>query len=733
MEIFCFFAGTAFVYTGHLYLLCFVLVFFYFRPNKRLFGWFFLALAWSLLHQWWIADQHMPSGQLIKNAKLQGYIDSIPSIKEGKTQFQFHAVRLDGKPVHARILLTCFKNCPSLLAGQYWRVVAKLQKPMTIGNPGGFDYAQWLAVRHIAWTGSVLRGSLQHLDTYNPSSWILAFRQHLAQNLALIDPETKTLGILQALTLGVSNRIENNEWELFRRTGTIHLMVISGAHIGLVAGLTYWLVKRLWGFCGRAPLLIPAPRVGSVAALFMALLYTVLAGFAVPAQRALVVCFFLCLRHFCNCKYGVWQAFRYALLAVLIIDPHAVLQPGFYLSFIAVAVLLLGNERFPLQGMQKTVVLQFACLFGLMPLTLFWFSYGAVNGVFANLLAIPWVGFVIVPLSLLITLLSQWVIFPWMVFLLKKSILFLLWFLSFVDAFAFWNLNYSFTHLLTPLALMSAMGILLFLPIRSLYLAVFVLVFAGLFPRYERVKAGALQVDVLDVGQGLSVIVRTQHHVLIYDTGGQFYRGSDMGQRVIIPYLKTLGVQTLDKIIISHPDLDHRGGLASLEKSYPVKELLVDDPIFYKRGHTCHEYPPWIWDGVLFRFFPISQSLGSKNNRSCVLQMATQHHKMLLTGDIEKAAEQYLQLHFGEKLRSSVMVVPHHASKTSSSPSFLRKVAPRYAIASFGFDNRYRFPHAKTLATYQKYHIPMDDTVNCGMVRVLMDKGIRLSKPSCYR
>jgi competence protein ComEC len=280
------------------------------------------------------------------------------------------------------------------------------------------------------------------------------------------------------------------------------------------------------------------------------------------------------------------------------------------------------------------------------------------------------------------------------------------------------NVNFTFTEALPALALMAVMAIFLFLPLKLFFPAASVLMIASFFPNFEKVKPGEAIVDVLDVGQGLSVVVRTANHILIYDTGMKFYQAGDMGKLAIIPYLNKLGVSKLDKVVISHPDLDHRGGLGSLEEKYTIKELIVDDPLFYKRGVSCHEYPSWEWDGVTFRFFAISADLPRKNNKSCILQITTPAGQMLLSGDIEKAAESYLVKTYGSELASTVLLVPHHSSKTSSSEAFVRHVTPRYAIASYGFDNRYHFPHPEAMRVYRQQHIPVFNTMECGMIRV---------------
>lgn len=730
MEILCFFAGMVFIFTKSTYPLYCVLITLFFRPKVVIVVWFVTAILWGYFHQIGLVDQGMPNQAVIKHAILEGEIVSIPVITTTKTQFQFLVKRLNGQPAKASILLSCNKNCPLLHAGQLWQLQAKLKKPHNLANPGGFDYVTWLKARHINWTGYTHGQTFESLDKSEHHS-LLSLREHLAALQAKINPDEKTLGILQALTLGVTTHIDQEEWALFRRTGTIHLMVISGAHIGLVASLTYGFIKWLWSCCGNLCLRCPAPKIASIAAIFMALLYALLAGFAVPAQRALIACTLMMARNFCSRRFGGWQAWRYALLGVLLFEPHSVLMPGFYLSFIAVAILILINQRLPWKGVKNTLSMQLACLFGLMPLTLFWFSYGAVNGLVANLLAIPWVSFIIVPLSLFITLLCQWFNLTWLIVVLQSAINLLLYYLQSIDSFALLNLNFSFNHVLPPLALMVGMALALLLPLSSLLPATILLVLASIFPAYEKVKWGEARIDVLDVGQGLAVTVRTAKHMLIYDTGIKFYQGSDMGKLVIIPYLKTLGIGQLDKVIISHPDLDHRGGLLSLEENFQINELIVDDPKFYKRGLACHDYPSWVWDGVSFRFFAIKKILSGKNNHSCILQIKTKEGQALLTGDIEKRAEYYLVNTYGTQLSSSVLLIPHHGSKTSSSLRFLKQVSPRYAIASYAADNQYRFPHHEAMQRYQQQKIITYNTADCGMVSVLLGPQ-KLSSPTCF-
>lgn len=732
MEILCFFAGIVFVYTLSIKALFLPALFIALSLRWRLLYWFAAAVIWALLHLYVSAESGMPVERVLSDVQLEGEVVSIPENSQAKSQFQFLISKLNGKPASSLILLSCYNRCPHFRVGQIWRLNAKLKKPQKPGNPGGFDYQAWLHSRHMAWTGYTKNKTLYLLKENTHPSSLLALREGLADGLAGKMTDSQSLGILQALTLGISFSIDKADWDLFRKTGTTHLMVISGAHIGLIAGLCYWLVVRLWSRAGRLCLAYPANKVASLVSLIMALSYALLAGFAAPAQRALMACFFMSLRFFFSSRMTSWQAWRYGLLLVLLYEPHVVLLSGFYFSFLAVAILILCSQRYLMQGLRQTIVLQLACLFGLMPLSLYWFSYGAVNGFIANLLAIPWVGFIVVPLAIISLFIAQCTSMNALLIPAQWSVKLLLAYLHWVDSLSQMNLTFSFARIDSALILLGMMLLFVVIPYKKIALIGLTLLLSALFPAYQQIKPQGLQIDVLDVGQGLAVLVRTQKHQLLYDTGQRFYQGSDMGQLAIIPYLRTLGIKKLNRIIISHPDLDHRGGLLSIEKVIAVDDLVVDKPAFYHRGQNCHTLPPWVWDGVNFQFLAIAEQFRDKNNSSCVLQIKTSNQTILLTGDIEKKAERFLITHYKEQLKANLLLIPHHGSRTSSTVAFIQAVAPDYAIISSGFDNRYHFPHTITLKTLSTFKIPVYNTADYGMVSYQAGGNIRQPKPYCF-
>ncbi|MCX7116548.1 MAG: DNA internalization-related competence protein ComEC/Rec2 [Legionellales bacterium] len=730
MNILCFFAGTAFFYDKSIYSLLLLGALFLFKLKPTLLCWFFAAWILAVVHQWLISPIGMPDTRVIKQAHLLGLINSIPTHTPSKTQFQFRAQSLNGKPIDTTILLSGFDGAPEFHAGETWDLTANIKKPINYANPGGFDYVGLLSSRHIEWIGILKKGTAYRvLSPRYPS--LLILREHLAKTLQILVPENDLLGIFEALTLGLTSHIDAAHWDLYRRTGTTHLIDISGEHIALIAGLFYWLFKWLWRHLGAVCLIFPAQKIAGIAAIVFSMTYTLIAGFSVPTQRSLIACCLVLSRHFKNQPLSIWQTWRYGLFLVLLLEPHAVKMIGFYFSFIAVAILILINQRFHLKKIKKLLLMQVACLLGLMPLSLYWFSYASINGFLANLFAIPWVGFIIVPMALGIAALSPWGVIPGSVPLLKGAILVFLYVLEHIDTLDQWNLNATFIDALSPIALMGIMLLGLVYPSFRLIPVALVCLIASVFPNYEKIRMNDATIDVLDVGQGLAVAVRTAHHVLIYDTGMAFYQGGDIGKSVITPYLNHLGIKHLDKVIISHPDLDHRGGLNSLQKAFPIEELIVNDPHTAYLGGSCHHHSDWQWDGVSFHFFPILTQFPGRNNNSCVLQIKNNAGIVLLDADIEKIAEDYLITTYGTQLASTIMLIPHHASKGSSSNAFIQQVAPKYAIASYGFDNRYHFPHPKALLTYEAHHVTTYHTPDCGMVRVHM-KPLAIT-PRCYR
>lgn len=687
-------------------------------------------MGYCTAHDWLHKDKgFLKELKIIHNADIQAYVADIPRIDDKKHQIQFNITKLNQKNVSTTALLNCYKNCPNFNVGDYFEFKAKLKRPVNLNNPGGFDYVSWLSSRHVWWVGNIKPGTIKIIKEKHAWLFFSKIREYFGKKIEELMPEKATVGIFQALTVGLTHHIPKSDWDLFRRTGTTHLIDISGEHIAIVIAFIYLVLQLILTNIRTLPLNIPMQTIKGIGAIIAGLIYAGVSGFSVPTQRALISALFMLLHTFFYKKLTIWQAWRYALLIVLLLEPHSVFMLGFYFSFIAVAILILINERFKYKGVLKVCVIQVACLFGLMPLSLYWFSYASISSLLANLIAIPLVGFVIVPMSLIILFLSPILVIPYSVNILNFFIKLLLKILIYVDSFSFVNLTFNFNRALEPMCIMFAMLVLVFLPLKRIKPIACLLIIVCFFPHAPKIRETNAQIDVLDVGQGLSVIVRTKNHTLVYDTGVKFHQGSDMGRLVLIPYLGRLGIKSLDMVVISHADLDHRGGLESLSEVFNIDKFVVDDPKYYNQGVSCHDYPSWIWDGVKFEFFAIKEKFKGKNNNSCVLKVTNNKGAFLLTGDIEKPAELYLIKHYDDLLSANVLLIPHHESKTSSSIEFLTTVQPDYAIASYGFDNRYHFPHIKPKLRYEQLDIPVFNTCDNGMISVSLNN---ILQPKTY-
>jgi competence protein ComEC len=346
----------------------------YITPRYSIILFFLLGIAIAWIHQWLILPKGLPDLAVIQHATVQGTIASIPLKNPGKTQFLLELERYNNQPAQGLVQLAWYTKAPAIHIGQRWQFVIKLKKPRNFLNPGGFDYVTSLSKRHIIWTGYIRSKGNQLLSKLHSRFDWLELRERLGNQLSQLAPNQSTAGVAEALTLNLTRHISQEDWELFRRTGTIHLFGISGEHIALISGLIYWLSRWSWSRSSRCCLYIPAPYVASVCGLFVALIYDLLAGFEPPVQRALIGCFFYTLCSLGKQRFTPWQVWRYALLGVLCIEPHAVFMQGFYFSFLAVACLLLTQQRWRLKGYKGSLALQLSCLIGLMPLTLYWYS-----------------------------------------------------------------------------------------------------------------------------------------------------------------------------------------------------------------------------------------------------------------------------------------------------------------------------------------------------------------------
>ena len=660
---------------------------------------------------------------------LEGTIVSIPEQRDRAKRFIFEISRLkydgDWKKFPRRVRLNWYTQAPALRLGQQWRLMARLKRPWSFKNPGGFDYEGWLFQKGIRATGYVRQSeAAQLLAESTITKPIGIMRQALATHITQALDADSNRGIVIALTIGERSAISAAQWSLLLNTGTNHLLAISGLHIGLIAGLAYFFVVRIWRFWGTLCRKWPAQRAAALLALLTGIGYALLAGFSVPTQRAVIMLCAVMGAVILDRNTHPMHTLAVALLAVLIWDPLAVLSSGFWLSFGAVIIILYsihGRAHFkrPWWDLGR---LQWILALGLLPLTLVMFHRVALIAPMANLIAVPVVGFFIVPITLMGSLVTPIIPSVGKIALgLSSELLDLLWMI--LDFLA--GLPFAKWHHAPPSWTLwpSVLGIAVLLAPRGWpgrWLGV-VLLLPLVFVIPKKPIRGEYFFTLLDVGQGLSAVIETRDHVLVYDTGARFSQYFNLGDAVVIPYLRSRGIDDIDVLMISHGDNDHIGGANAILKNITVQEIMtsVPDKLGQKPAVNCLAEQRWIWDDVIFEVLhPPAAWQHHGNNQSCVLRVQNNTGAVLLTADIEVAAERYLVENYGEALASDILLIPHHASTTSSSLPFLNAVEPELALLPLGYRNRFGFPNRDIIDRYHERGIRILDTLSQGAIRI---------------
>jgi len=671
-----------------------------------------VGFAWTVFcAQWQLAEQ-LPAALEGERITVTGYVADLPESNARRVRFLFaiDTVEIDGEPVDMplRVRLSWYGNHLPMVVGDHWRFEVRLKRPHGFSNPGGFDYEGWLFQKGIRATGYVLRkGDRMRLKTGGYRYINGRFRQYTGEKIDAAATGVTHLGTLRALAIGDRSGIDREGWRRLTGTGTNHLFAISGLHIGLISVLVYFLAARCWRvsrvICSRVSRQIFACGFAILGASF----YAMMAGFALPTQRALIMLLVPAFAIMSRRRVPPLAGIGAALLLVLIFDPFSTLSPGFWLSFGAVGIIifrLAGRVAQP-GWLGKTITLQIAIAIGLSPFLLALFGQLPTASAIANLLAVPWVSLTVVPLTLLGVLFSFTgeLVAGWC-FQLADLAIGIFW--HFLAAIESSELFPVVSLASTPAAVVFAGGgvALLLLPRGSGLRVLSVLLLLPLLTPAERgLSPGDLKVTVFDVGQGLSVLVETAGKALIYDTGTRFSASFNAGDAVIVPALKYLGVPGIDKLIISHSDLDHRGGLQALVRNVPVKEILSSDPgAIAVKSTACYGGQRWQWDEVQFDVLHPTDRFGhaSTNNRSCVLRITTGGTSVLLPGDIELAAER--ELLSMDELRADILLVPHHGSNTSSTQEFVDLIRPEHAVFSVGYRNSFGFPKTAVERRYAR-------------------------------
>ncbi|MDR2924580.1 MAG: DNA internalization-related competence protein ComEC/Rec2 [Azoarcus sp.] len=716
---------------------------------------FVLGYAWAA----WRADCRMadsldPAVEG-RDLLLDGVVASLPEERGEGIRFVFEVERVvaagnlealpetsDNAGVPRRVLLSWYRGrealpLPDLQPGERWRLATRLRRVHGSSAPGVFDYEAWLLEKGLRATGYVRgKGELLASQTGGWMNRAHRLRAHIRQKFELALPDAPYRGILIALAVGDQSAIEPEQWKILRRTGVQHLVAISGMHVSLVAlaagGLCMLMWRRLPWLARRCP----ARLAGAVAGLAMAGAYALLAGLGIPVQRALVMLAAAALCMLARRETSARNVLSLALVAVLAFDPWAPLAAGFWLSFGAVAVILLTlNGRVsPFRGWRLAVRLQLAITLATFPILVALFQGFSLASPLGNAIAIPLVSFAIAPLVLLS------MVFP------------VGWLLDFAHALTAWMMAVLqwlsefplalYEHPLPPpwlLAVAMAAALLLVLPRATPGKIAALAVLGGFFLwQPERPPSGEFRAAVLDVGQGTAVHIQTAHHDLLYDSGPFFGESSDAGERVVAPYLRAVGVGRLDAAMVSHDDSDHAGGLESVRARVKVVEVFAggetaepEPPpkswawnargarLLPVRGTACVAGLRWQWDGVDFTVLAPDGLSGKRrgNEESCVLRVsAAGGGSLLLTGDLGLAGEADLVRQYGSALQSTAVLAGHHGSRTSSSLALVEAANPEWVIFSSGYRNRYGHPHAHVLARWARtaarpYRTDLDGTV----------------------
>ena len=676
-----------------------------------------------------LADRLAPDLEGVDH-EVAGVVASLPAASERGLRFEFEIESARAR-LPKRVLLSWYFGAPPEVApavrpGERWLLTVRLRQPHGHANPHGFDYEAWLTERGIGATGyvSLRRGATARRlgERSSPGDRVEQARAAVRDRFKEVLGETPAAGILAALAVGDQRAISSEEWRLFSRTGVTHLMSISGLHVTLVSGLFAWLAAALWRRVPRLALALPARKAGAAAAIAAALAYTLLAGFAVPAQRTFYMVTVVALALWSGRIASPVRTLALALAVVAALDPWAPLQAGFWLSFGAVALIFHVSAGWT-QGEPRALQwlrVQWAITVGLAPAALFLFAQVSVAGPLANALAIPLVSAVVTPLALAAAVIPVDALLHLGEWLAQGLLQYLEWCAQLPAAV--WQ-QHAPPLWATLLALAGAAWLLLprGFPWRASGLAL--MLPAAALPA-PAPAPGEAWVTAFDVGQGLAVLVRTGRHALLYDAGPAYGREGDSGERIVVPALRALGVARLDALLLTHNDTDHTGGalsvlenlevgavLSSLPERHPVLAMALA-PVRCRRGHA------WEWDGVKFEVLHPAPGPAARrrNDESCVLRVSAGGAAMLLTGDIERGAEN--QLLRGAALHADALLVPHHGSRSSSSEDFLDAVRPRLAVAASGYRSRFGHPHAEVLARYAARRIALLRTDLHGAVTV---------------
>ncbi|MGY0560652.1 DNA internalization-related competence protein ComEC/Rec2 [Luteimonas sp. A277] len=691
------------------------------------------GFMWCGLHAAWALALQLPVEHERADLELTGRVVQLPEHDADRTRFMFRVDRSAENPefLQGRVLRLSWydgwgqeaSRRGEIEPGSGWRFTARVRAPRGLRNPGWFDGEKQALSRRIAAIGYVRdRDPVKRLgDARGMDAWRDAMATRIDRAVA-----SESSRYVRALALGDTRQLAEGDWEALRATGLTHLIAISGFHVGLVAGFFALIAAGIWKLLPGLGRWLPRPQAAAIVALAGSLVYAAVAGWELPTVRTVLMIGVVVVARLSRRSLRVADSLALAAVAIVLVDPLSLLTAGFWLSFAGVAWLVWCLPRVAEQRLVSGFLgAQWVATLGLLPLTAVLFGQASLAGPLANLVAIPWWSLVVVPLSLLGTGLEAvnpgWGGWAWRLAAWCFDLSWPLFGWLAESRFSLWWLPEA-RWVALPLALIGAFWLLLPRGVPGKPLAA-LLWLPLLWPDRELPRHGEAELVVLDVGQGLSVLIRTANHAYLYDMGPAVPDGYDAGERVVVPALLALGVRRLDGAFVSHGDADHAGGLGAVMRRFPTRALFAPhgSPV---EAAPCLATTAWEADGVRFSFLhPTMHFPYLGNEASCVLRVETDHGAALLTGDVGHVVEREMTRRDPQSVRADLVLMGHHGSRGSSDPMFVAATGASHALVSAGYGNRFGHPDGGAVQRWQEAGAQVLSTATGGALRLRLAEG----------
>ena len=693
------------------------------------------GLLWANLHFQQHSQRILSSAWQGQSMLVSGNINSLPERKNGNIRFTFIVTESDEKSLlNQHVRLSCYR-CPwDLETGQTWQFTVRLKTPRGYASWGAFDYEKYLFRHRVVATGYVrsrennqlIRSQFKFFNQQRA-----AVKDYFAPLARANDGEFAVgVAMLQALTIGDKSLLTHSQRQVFQATGVSHLMAISGLHVGLVfvfmtgvVGFLLWPVARIFEY-------YPKQLIVLLPALAAAIYYAGLAGFSIPTQRAVLMLSIFVLAKLIARHSSLLRVLLISVFVLLLIDPFSVLDIGFWLSCTAVLIIgLAQNQSKTLENEAKPmslIKLQPIIWLGMLPFSVLFFGQVSLVSPVVNLFFVPLFCLLLIPATLLLSLLTVMLNQLAGIALGTQALTYLAMAFSYVfsllEVIAGFNLIKTSSNELSLISIILAVVCVLawFFALRWRYWLLLLLGWSVLTKATIDTQ-GELRIALIDVGQGLAMVIEAADYVLVYDTGPKYRSGFTAADASLIPYLRWRNIDYIDTLIISHGDNDHMGGYQTVTDAFDVGEVLTSRVDKLPNAIACQQGQQWQQGQTEFTIIsPDAHTPKGSNNHSCVLKVRHGGVDTLITGDIEKRVERYL-INNRQALNADIMLIPHQGSKTSSTAAFLDAVKPKLALVAAGYNNQYGHPHPKVMARYAARGIKVLSTINSGTILLSID------------